>query len=90
VEPVGIGIGIVINVGHNLAGSGFHADVAGTAQPAILSIDQPDIEASRDLVRGVPGSIVDDDYLVVGVFQSVDACQGLTQGLGTVVAAHHD
>ena len=50
-QPERIGIGVVVDVGEDLALRLAHAQVAGVAQAPVLALDQPHRELARD--RGV-------------------------------------
>ncbi len=86
-QPVRVGIGVVVDVGGDLAGRLAHALVAGSRQALVLLAREPDVVARGD-GRGVVGrAIVDDDDLVVGVVLDRQPVEAVADELRAVVAA---
>ena len=90
VQPVGVGIGVVVEEGDDLAAGGFDPLVARVAEAAVLGLDQDRPVAAGDLGRGVAGAVVDDDHLVVGVGEVAEPRQALVEGALAVVGADDD
>src|SRR5206468_6981708 len=87
-EPVRAGIGVVIGIGDDLARGRFQARIAGTGQPAVLGLDQSAVVFARDNGRGVGGSVVHHDDLVVGVGELLQPLHAVANGARSVVRAH--
>lgn len=66
-QPVGIGSGVVVEVGDDLPGGGAHPLVPGRAQPLVFRPDHAHVEPGRDLRQVVRRTIVHNDGLEVGV-----------------------
>ena len=58
-KPVGVGIGIIVEIRHDLAGCRFEPRVASAAQPTILSADQTDRIFGDNLRGGIGRPIID-------------------------------
>jgi hypothetical protein len=67
-EPVGVRIGIIVHIRHDLAGCRFEARVASAAQPTIVSADQMDRIIGDNLRSRIGRPIIDDDYLESWIF----------------------
>jgi hypothetical protein len=90
VEPVGVGAGVVVGVGDDVAGGGLPGGVAGVGEAAVLGADEADVVAGGDVGGGVGGAVVDDDDFVVGVVEGGGAVEGVGEGAGAVVGADGD
>ena len=64
-KPVGVRVGIIVEIRHDFASGRLEARIASAAQPVILSADQTD-RILVDNLRGCIGRpIIDDDHLEV-------------------------
>ena len=89
-QPMGVGVGVVVYVGDDLAGCGTHAGVAGSAESFLLEADDLYVVASGDVTGGIGGAVVDDDDLVIRVLQPGEVVEALTDGGRTVIAGQYD
>ena len=90
VEPVRVGIGVVIEVGDDLAGRRLEAGVPGRREPPVLRLDEPQVVFAGD-GRGVVGrAVVDDDHLEVRVVQLRETVEAVANRPAAVVAADDD
>ena len=96
VEPVRVGLGVVVDVGDDLSRRRLEPDVAGGAQPAVLLRITGRRTHSRSRASR-PSTVVDDDDLVVGVVEGREACRSrrwsrapLCEQTTTEMAGHAD
>ena len=68
-QPVRIRPRVVVGVRHNLAGGCMEAGITGAAQPSVLGLDQVSVELQRDRCCRVGRTIINNNHLVVGVFE---------------------
>ena len=68
-QPVRIGKGVVIDIGDDFTRSGFRTRVARAAQAAVFGSDESKWVLPDDFSRVVLRSIVNNDDLIVGIFE---------------------
>ncbi len=85
---MGIGVGIIIDISHDLACGGLQARIAGIAQTAILRADHPETEFTCNGRSPIRGPVVHDNDFIVGILQFKQALAALTNGAGSVAAAN--
>src|SRR5207253_10483023 len=87
-EPVWGGVGVVVDVGDDLARGRFQARVARIGQAAVLGPDQPVVVLARDGGGRVGGSIVHHDDFVIGVGELLQPIEAVADGARAVVGTH--
>src|SRR5437762_3224372 len=88
-EPVRVGPGIIVDVGHDLTRRSGRTCVPGRAESAVLRLNEPDVIARDDGRRIVRRAVVHDYHFVVGVVQSPQLLAAACDGARSVVRAHH-
>src|ERR1051325_6748061 len=88
-QPVPIGIRVVIEVCDNLASRCFEPEVSRVAESVIFSADDAKARIARYRFRIVGGSIVDDEYFEVRVVDARESIETFRQGARAVVRTHH-
>ena len=89
-EPLGVGVGVVVDVGDDLPGGRFQARVAGVGETAILRPDEPAIVAPHHGGRVIRGPIVHDDDLVIRIGEPAQPLEAVPDRATSVVGADHD
>ena len=90
-QPVGIGEGVVIDVGDDFARGELHAGVAGVAEASVrLDAVVVDRITRGDLVDRLGRTVVDDQHLVVRVIQPAERFEAGGQRPRTVVGRDDD
>ena len=90
VEPVRVGIGIVVEVGDDLAAGRLEAGVPRRREPAVLRPDEPHVVFAGDRRAVVGRPVVDDDHLEVRVAQVRETVEAIANRPGPVVRADDD
>src|SRR5213593_560865 len=89
-EPVRVGVRVVINIGDDFTSSGFPARVPRAAQAVIFSSDESKWVLGGDVSRVVARSIINHDDFIVGVFQPQQTFKTLADHSPAVITAQHD
>src|SRR5262249_4812245 len=86
------GVGVILDVWHDVAACGIHSNVSGGRQPVVVGADQLALVAAGDGAGLLGRAVINDDDLVIGVGKVRQPCQRLSDGAGAVVAAddHRD
>ena len=87
-EPVRIGVGVVVDVGDDLARGRGEARVARAGQAAVLGLDQPAVVLACDGGGRVGGSVVHHNDLVIRIGEARQSLETVADGARAVVRAH--
>ncbi len=87
-EPVGIGVGIVVEVGDDVPGGRGEPRVARVGEPTILGLDQAAVVLPGDRGTPVGGPVVHHDHFVIGVGEAAQPLEAVPDGARAVVGAH--
>ena len=87
-QPVGVGIGVVVDVRHDVARGDGESRVPGARQPLVRRPNQRAVVAARDGGRPVGRSVVHHDDLVVWVVEVGEPVETVSQRASAVVRAH--
>ncbi len=82
-------VGIVVDVGHDLARSCLQTGVAGAAQALILGADHPEAILTCNGRRFIARTIVDDDHFEVWVLQIQQTFTAVSDGAAPIVSANN-
>ncbi len=82
-------ISVVVEIRHNVPGSGQPSRVAGAAQSVVLGANHANGILTRDGGGAIGRTVIDDDHLVGWVGESLESFQTVADDSGAVVAANH-
>ena len=89
-EPVGIGTGVVVDVGDDLAARRPCSGIAGGGETAMSGVNQPALVLARDDRRGIGRPVVDDDHLEPRILEPLEARETFAERARSIVRAHDD
>ena len=88
-EPVRVGVGVVIDIRHDVPGRRLPARVAGVGKPAIIGANHPAVILIDDGCSAVRRAVIDDHHFVVRILQFLEARQTIADRSRAVVGANH-